>query len=735
MDFNEMLNNFSVNSDGRNSNVTVSIPLGTPTKDSTEKAKDTAMRKFMQGFIGENFSRRYVDNEKKIDKTIIINRRQTANIPQSVNTMALEKFIDFSADEVNFMDTKIITPLNSNAISHYKFKLLERKYSDTQYVYVIEVIPNTTVYPTFEGTISILEGTYQLIEANLRPSIDTKIFAIDSLEYYEKFENVGNNIWFPTYLQTHVYVKMKAIPLLPPIEMGITMNAIISDISIDEQLPDSIINDKDLKFSMKTVTTYQDSSQKTTLVMLGADSSKKEYWEDNALLGLTDKDKEMYEQIDTAAKELNIDINSDSVQNAMKLANSKPFFTQNVMIYARYNRVESITAGLNGTFQIPYLKSCGEGLYSYGLHRWLGEAKLEIGNIEYQGLFFGTIPTYYNKPSYSLSGGIFTKINTFGNVFKDVNLFANSLDMKIFAQDYFDYFRSDGWNVMALFGYKRFSISAIYENREDIGLNKFTNSTIFVKKEFRENPQPESGEFNFIRLNATFGNISQTDEHFQYMFSANYQLGMRVIDNNLSNNILKKHTSFSQIRGAVSIQIPIFETGYGNMLLYLSATGGLAERNTPVQYLFGMEHSSVSSNIISPIDNTFITAYQTYFGGTDFFTFHARLNLRDWWWRMLHLPRIKGRGLELTLVAAAGRFFNNSFYQDLSNPQLPVLAEGMLYNSTAHSYYTEAGFRIGRIPIPGTDLITYALEIRFGFGEYARRNLGFLLNFHLPFLM
>jgi len=89
---------------------------------------------------------------------------------------------------------------------------------------------------------------------------------------------------------------------------------------------------------------------------------------------------------------------------------------------------------------------------------------------------------------------------------------------------------------------------------------------------------------------------------------------------------------------------------------------------------------------------------------------------------MLRLPRIKGRGLELSFSATAGRFFNKG-ETELSS----------LYNSTSDDFYTEAGFRIGRIPIPGTDLIYWSLDTRFGLGKYANGRYGFLINFSLPF--
>lgn len=674
-------------------------------QDSAKKANDSLMAMFMQGFIGETFSERFIDVEKNIDKTIIVNRRQTANVPSNINRIVLERFIDFSQDEIDFVDTKIITPLHKNALSHYKFELLERKLFEDKFVYVIKVIPNTSVYPTFQGTISIIEGTYQLIEANLKPSTNTKIHLIDNLEYYEKFENVGNDVWFPTYMENKASFKLKIAPFFPAIEMEWTTTAIFSDVAVNQPLPDSIYFQDSIHFENNN-----EQRAKKLLVAADADSTKKEYWEENALIALTEKEQEMYAAVDTARKELQIDV--DSLYN-ISATPQKPKLSWNYNFYGRYNRVESYLLGATQTMETSYAKLTSGGLYSFGQHRWFGNAKLEVGTGLNRPTIFGMRNISSPIPYFSASGEIFSKVNTFGNPFNDAALLSNSLDVIFFHQDYFDYFRSDGWNAKLNFDYKKFNFVATYENRAEFGLDAKTDKTLFLKKEFRKNPHPETGRFQFIKLSAILGNnITSLVENFQYKFDAHYQYGIRGIDK----------SNFSQITGTASLQFPIFETGYGNILLLLSAAGGLAERNSPVQHLFLVEESTIFSNLFMPLDNTFITAYETYLGGTEFFSYHLRLNLRDWWWRLLRLPKIKGRGLELSLAGTMGKFFNKG-NTELSN----------LYRGTDRGYYSEAGFRIGRIPIPGTDLLYWSLETRFGIGEYAKGQYGFLVNFNLPF--
>ena len=691
---------------------------------------------FLEGFIYETFSEKYIDKERKIDKTLIVNRKQTANVPKTLNTMVLEQFVDFSQDEIDFVDAKIIAPLHKNALTHYKFKLLERKLFEDKYIYVIDVIPNTKVYPTFQGTISILEGTYQLIEAKLKPSANTKIHLIDSIEWYEKFENIGNDIWFPTYMENNATIKIKLLPFVPAIEVAWNTTSIYSDVIIDQPIPDFIYNDSIIYVDGDTTRKYKSNKMydadsnviQNIYVHPDADSTKAEYWEDNSIISLTEKEKEIYASVDTAAKKTGLDtiynifnsMNIDSIM-AESYSVSKNNFSFNWFPDFKYNRVEDYSLGVRSDINIPipYTKLSGVGLYSLGQYRWFGNAKLEVGNnIKNGGLFSysNILPIMSKKTSFSISAEIFSNVRHFSSPFVNINSYMGYLDMWIAGRDYCDYYRTDGWNTQLNFNYKKLKLNATYENRRDFVLDKSTYIGYWSKKDFskfRDNPIAETGDFHLIKFSSTFGNnITSTAENFQYKFNANYQYGIRSSDK----------SNFSQIYGTASIMFPIFETGYGNILMLLSVGGGWTDNNTPVQQLFAIEQTSFISNLFASSDNTFITAYENYLGGTEFYSYHARLNLRDWWWRLLRLPKIKGRGLELSFAGTIGKFFNNGTTK-LSN----------LYHSTKNGYYTEAGFRIGRIPIPGTDLIYWSLETRFGIGEYAKSRHGFLLNFQLPF--
>ncbi|MDR0927849.1 MAG: DUF5686 and carboxypeptidase regulatory-like domain-containing protein [Ignavibacteria bacterium] len=656
--------------------------------------KDTLQAQFGQGAIVENFATRYIDNDKNIDYRQITKRRQTANQSKSMNTHIIDDFVDFSKETVDILDARIITPLNNNALSHYKFELIERKMFDTSYIYVIKVIPNTAVFPTFEGHISILEGTYQIIEADLKPSKDTKIWVIDDLHFVEKFEFVQDNIWLPTYCEINGKFYLKLIPFIPAIQMEFNGKSIISNISVNVPLPDSL---------------YTMSDTTRTDVAKDADSTTTNYWEDNALLELSEREKQMYQEIDTAAKELKIDVNDSNIVKKVKEYKAKQW-NFNWIPDGWHNRVEGYTIGINTitSYRGFALSLCPQ--YDFGLKKEFGSAKLTYSNRKTDALseLLKFLPISTNKWTYSIYGRIFSNVSPFANVFKTPALSTNTFTTLFLNNDYYDYYRKDGWSIGGDINYKSLTISADYEEHRITGLDKTSDKCWIKRKTFRENPQPQIGSFALFKTSASMGEISSLFEITQFALNANYSIGYDR----------HNYYTFAQAKGAFEVQFPIFETGYGNALLYLAVAGGIAAKNTPVQYQIAIDETSIFSNIFTPSNVTFITAFETYLGGTSYYSYHLRLNLRDWWWRFLHLPRIKGRGIELSVIGASGKFFNAS-----DNP---------LYR-TSDGYYTEAGVRLGRIPIPGTDLFYFSIEGRMGIGTAAKGNWGFIFDFQLPF--
>ncbi|MDP2364367.1 MAG: DUF5686 family protein, partial [Ignavibacteria bacterium] len=325
---------------GKDNSLVVSATIG----------KNKVDAKF-QMFVLETFSNVMQDYEKKITRTNIIQRRQTSNMPASNNVLAIGNFINFYDDNMKFFNVDMITPLSKDALSYYKFNLLEKSVLDDRYIYVLEVLPNSDLFPLFQGTMKIVEGTYNLIELDLKPSKGTAIAFLRDIELNQKFTEVQKNIWHPTFLEAKGKAKVEVVKGFFELEMEVSATSIYSDVTVNEVLPDSV---------------YSTEVTRKTTVEKTADSAKPEFWEKNSLREITPREIEMYKTVDSLVAK------SDSIK-----ANASDW-DWGIMPAFDFNRVGSITAGITPSLTYKNIRLEGTGTFSFGLQKPLGEITLTV---------------------------------------------------------------------------------------------------------------------------------------------------------------------------------------------------------------------------------------------------------------------------------------------------------------------------------------------------------------------
>ena len=232
-----------------------------------------------QYFILESFSDVMKDYDKKITRSYIKQRKQTANISPNNNVMSITDFVNFYDENINFINTEMITPLNKDALSYYNFRIIEKTILGDRYVYILEVKPKTELIPLFEGTIKIVEGTYNLVELDLKTSKQTAIAFIRDVSLTQKFTEAEKDIWHPSMLEVKGKANVEAVKGLIDIEMDLTATSIYNELQVNIPLPDSI---------------YGTNLKSTTTVEKTADSAKKEFWEQNSMREISDREKEFY---------------------------------------------------------------------------------------------------------------------------------------------------------------------------------------------------------------------------------------------------------------------------------------------------------------------------------------------------------------------------------------------------------------------------------------------------------
>ena len=576
-----------------------------------------------QLFLTETFSRRYDDFEKDIHSTEIIQRRQTSNIEPDQNILAMGEFVSFYDETVDLIGTKITTPLSSKALSYYNFTLIDRQILDDRYIYIIQIEPSTDIFPTFRGTMKIVEGSFNLIEIDVKPSESTAIQFIRNLTFSQKYQEVERNIWVPAYLKITGKAEIDIIKSFLDVEADLSVTSIYSDMEVNKPLPDSVYKtDKIRSFSVASL----------------ADSTDSKFWEDNSLREISSEEKEIYARIDSLTT-------ADSTQKV-----ERGPFNWGIAPYLDFNRVADISAGLSPSFSIYNTKLSGTAKYSWGPNEFLGNAELKhrsklTDNIEiaFGGSMFSDFATQQNDRS--VPGWFNTTISS------------------AMHKDYYDYYRKDGWNLFLESEVYGIQIKTQYEQARHFSEQINTDRSIFVEDSWRPNPMIDEGTYDLMSVNIQNGrfnflrSITGIIKDFDFNLTYGYQD--------------RSDKEFRSIKGSLNLEIPLIKTGYKPMTLSLKLQGGAASEETPAHLAFRMRNTLY----FQIKTGGFYTAPTAKYGGREFFAAHAVFNLTDIWWRALGLPLFEGRGIGLVLAASTGKFFkadgmpleevNNDFYSEV----------------------------------------------------------------------
>jgi len=255
---------------------------------------------------------------KRSQKTTILQRRQTANIPAQNNIFAFNEFFNFLDDEVRIVNARLTTPLASNALAMYSYEYAgQRASGDGGTVYLLNFKPRTTAFPGFAGQLSIDASDYAVVEADFRPVLTDMTF-VQSLRYKQKFTRYttqGQTVWIPTYLQLNLRLATQALMGAAKAEGEFSAQSIVQNVNINAAAPVAAnAGANALKSSSQTVAAVQQTTPpvprqpklrrkaRETIVEPNADSARTEFWQKNSLYELTNEEAEVYRRLDSVER-------------------------------------------------------------------------------------------------------------------------------------------------------------------------------------------------------------------------------------------------------------------------------------------------------------------------------------------------------------------------------------------------------------------------------------------------
>ncbi len=614
--------------------------------------------------ISKVYYRRYPEREKRVH---IEQRRQTRNIPAANNLGVFDDFLDITRPELRIMNTRLITPLGEGAPDMYTYRIVNRKAMGKALVYELEFEPRSRLFPGFEGTLSIIDSSYQTIAAEFTTTAETAFPFVKRLKYSQKYEQADNGIWVPMYQNISGEASVAVITGLAEFKGKLSIEAYVTNAEANVPIADSLLRPpsdttvRGVTAQTSGVTIRTRGRAKHVTVANDADSSRPDFWDNHAYAEMSDEEKEAYRAADSIIA--NRTPRSGDTKERIGLVDIGPVGMNVLPLLTR----TTITGwAFGGELEFVYTP------VSLTLTGLWGQNNTVAGNIGLQStLFSGDVADA------SLFGNVFS---TYATIQPQRSILGKPGWMNVndlLFMEYQDYYRKEGWNAGIHVATGRMKAALTAEVARNV------NNTI-VAPTHREQLLADAGNYQTLRLEMQLNKQSFLEEFFGDERWISGTLGAIVGRETVSNR------QFATASASMSLRLATFSTGYKPMFFNADVTYGTVLTDwAPLQYQFSLLRRYPALSTLTELATVSVNRY----GGHTALVFHAEHNFTDIWWRALGIPTFSNaRGIDLIAVYGAG-ITRGSRQTDMVT---------VWQNTTTP--YMEAGFALARIPTFISDL-------------------------------
>ncbi|MBC8144177.1 MAG: hypothetical protein H7X80_01260 [bacterium] len=593
------------------------------------------------------------------------------------NFHTLGELLTIDDDEIVLLNTAIISPLADDADTYYNFVVEGKQQRYGMDVDVIHATPKSTLRPLFQGTLYVARdkqggqlhgkvGSGALLAMELQPSNTTAIPFVNTLNLKQTFAPTSSGVVVADSLTIDGTATVRVVTFgVAETHVTFSLASRLRDHQVDASMPDS------LRMQTSRIVVRDDA--------MNAAST---YWSTNTALA-------------------NDHIATIDASRAAYVDPTRSFgFSFGGMI--DYNRAGGATPTASASVGYGPIAINTSGGYSFGLDRPVGEAALAIT--------FGNPSTL----TATARASAFSQIATTSTGDKAYPRIMNTLVAATLHQDYYNFFRKDGWNAGADVGYGKLRLTTTLEQSRHFSIDTnarwslltWASKPFLASGETQFNPPITEGGFTTINAELAFSRVAPFlkltpagEDDFRWSIA-----GLRGMHRD-------NDTTFELVEAQASYSLPIMRTGYNPITITLLGAAGTATATLPPQYQFRLRTSAASFG--KP--GGFVSPPKGVYGGTEYIALGSEINLTDLWWRAIGLPTINGRGIELIVAGGAARYRQ---------------AHHTGFAGTNNLWYSEAGIALSRIPLFLTEIVYGRVDLRKGFGPLGK--FGGNFTFVLP---
>ncbi len=611
--------------------------------------------------IFESYSKGYY---KKPDKYYnqIVQRRQSANVPQSANFVVFGTNLNAYDDYVEILGQEIATPFHPDALDFYDFTLGKRIGSDSsRFIRRLFFKPKTTQRKLFEGYVDMDMDKNIPWQIEMKPNRAVRLPFDASLVYRQQFDEFENFYVMPVGMQIQSSAEAAVLFVISP-RIDIDIETVAYDYHFNEPLPDEIFLRRRVEVS------------KTADVLDSA------YWGTNAVLPLRPEEIYAYRAIEIAQD------NPDSsigivffnrlimpVARVIRFLNTKPFTGIEDLFH--YNRVQGAYLGL-GLEEQFWEQFEASAAFGYGFSDRRGNYDLKLRYIvrEQEDMF--------------LTARAYRILSRRDNPFVVRPPIITTLSL-LNKNDYGDYYYAQGFELSGEIGFGQL----IYIQRDD-----FMHPTIF-KLFFRNELQTSArtnATFAFFGGNRTFREnpaiFAGVMRSFGFEAQVNYSPIRRIANFGFQfkaefskPNWVASDFDFAQYFGALlwrTRTLPLWR-------LDLRLSAGYSTGHVPPQRFFSLE-SSVGGTAAASA-GVFRGMQVKEFYGDRFLALSLEHNFGEIIPGVFRIPNIASFGIEFIFLGGIGWSEFSKRTLDYTRTHLPTTT------LTPEKWYYEVGFGLNQI--------------------------------------
>jgi len=606
---------------------------------------------------------------KKPDKykELILARKQTANLPSSINVLTGGRSIqNFYNETVNFLGEDLPGPLADDAISYYYYFIVRTLAINNTTVYEIHMAPDDEHDPGFEGNIYITENNYDLIKVDLELNRAANTGGIfDTVSIFQQFSDFADSIVMP--VDYRLYVTANYLNLA---RFGFELSTILYDYKINPDIKNDF-------FDMAIIK-----------VVPSADERDSSYWNSIQVIPNTPEEEKAYTRIDSLER---IPV---TFWDRFSFLSSRIYLNNHFAVSAplgmyHFNRVEGNTLDF-GLFLEDALNKRfnGEMHFSYGF----SDKRVK------QNLVLEYMPGDYR--TYSIKFDVYNKLNILFGESDEYGDLIPSLLALITKYEFRNYYYTKGFNLK-LSGevFPVLTLSTGFKNHTD-------HSAI------------TRSEFSFLNRDRNYPpNQVVYDSHVNAL-TAGFRLDFRnYIEDGYFRRRISEGKSYIIIGGDVELSDKKFlKSGLNYTTYQISASGSIntfSSQQLGYKVMGMYNRGSLHYQSLYALPGNIDVLFQSFsfrtlnvneIFGSRLLTVNLEHNFQDLIFRTLKIPGLMDWEIQLNV-------FLNAAYSDIGSETTTYLPVHV--RTFPHPFY-ETGFGLSQVLIPFR--IEFAWKLNY-FGE------------------